>query len=62
MIRTTLNRLMLASSLAGSSAHRPLGANGAGAPSQISRLRDGILPSLGVAMGQVMLILAAAWN
>ena len=62
MIPTTLNKLMLMSSLAGSSAHGPLGANGASVPSRVSHLRTGNSPLLGVAMGQFMLILAAAWN
>ena len=62
MIPKTPNRPMIATSLAGSGAHGPLGHNGAGALSRISHLRAGILPLLGVAMGQVSLILAAAWN
>lgn len=62
MIAKTPNRQMIASSLSRSSAHGALGHDGAGAPGRISRLRAGILPLLGVAIGEIMSILAAAWN
>ncbi|MEN8197248.1 MAG: hypothetical protein ABFS30_12170 [Pseudomonadota bacterium] len=62
MIRKTPNGRMIVRSLSSSGAHRPLGRNGAGALHRISRLRYGILPLLGVAMGQFMLFLAAARN
>ncbi len=62
MIRETLNREMIVSSPSRSNAHGRLGHNGASALCQISRLCDGILPLMGVAMGLFVLNLAAAWN
>lgn len=44
MIRKTLNRQPIVSSLSSSGAHGPLGHNSASTLGRISRLRDGILP------------------